>query len=119
MIRESPARCCYDQAVHLSVDDHADSVLGRPTTAQDQGPSPKQGESHATRRSQGSAGGKTFQQISEEFAGLVPSVWEREGHKISRVATQLSMSPERSAASLAVRGVESHTARAWGWYERF
>jgi DNA-binding NtrC family response regulator len=46
--------------------------------------------------SQGSVGDKTFQQITEEFAELiVPKVWEREGRKVSRVATRLSMSPKK------------------------
>jgi hypothetical protein len=46
--------------------------------------------------SEGSVGDKTFQQITEEFAELiVPKVWEREGRKVSRVATRLSMSPKK------------------------
>ena len=46
--------------------------------------------------SQGAVGDKTFQQITEEFAELIiPKVWEREGRKISRVATRLSMSPKK------------------------
>jgi tetratricopeptide (TPR) repeat protein len=45
---------------------------------------------------QGSMGGKTFQQITEEFAELIiPRVWEREGRKISRVAARLSISPKK------------------------
>lgn len=45
---------------------------------------------------QGSVGDKSFQQISEEFAELViPRVWEREGHNVSRVATRLSISPKK------------------------
>lgn len=46
--------------------------------------------------SQGSLGDKTFQQITEEFAELIiPRVWEREGRKVSRVATRLSISPKK------------------------
>jgi hypothetical protein len=46
--------------------------------------------------SQGSVGDKTFQQVAEEFAELViPKVWEREGRKVSRVATRLSISPKK------------------------
>jgi tetratricopeptide (TPR) repeat protein len=46
--------------------------------------------------SQGSVGDKTFKQITEEFAELViPKVWEREGRKVSRVATRLSVSPKK------------------------
>ena len=53
--------------------------------------------------SQGIVGDKTFQQISEEFAGIViPKVWKREGRKISRVAMRLSISPKK------VRRILSH-----------
>lgn len=45
---------------------------------------------------QGMTGGKTFQQISEQFAELViPRVWEKEGRKVQRVAKQLSISPKK------------------------
>jgi hypothetical protein len=46
--------------------------------------------------SQGSVGDRTFQQMTEQFAELIiPKVWEREGRKVSRVATRLSMSPKK------------------------
>src|SRR6185369_803189 len=46
--------------------------------------------------SQGSLGGKTFQQLADEFAQLiVPKVWEREDRKVSRVAERLSISPKK------------------------
>lgn len=46
--------------------------------------------------SQGIVGDATFQQITEEFAGIViPVVWKREGRKISRVADRLSISPKK------------------------
>jgi tetratricopeptide (TPR) repeat protein len=46
--------------------------------------------------SQGMTGEKTFQQMTEQFAELViPRVWEKEGKKISRVATRLSISPKK------------------------
>ncbi|HLX86534.1 MAG TPA: tetratricopeptide repeat protein [Terriglobales bacterium] len=46
--------------------------------------------------SQGAVGEKTFRQISEEFAEIViTQVWEREGRKVSRVATRLSISPKK------------------------
>ena len=46
--------------------------------------------------SQGSLGEKTFQELTEEFAELIiPRVWEREGRKVSRVATRLSISPKK------------------------
>ena len=45
---------------------------------------------------QGATEGKTFQQITEEFAEfIIPRVWEREGRKISRVAARLSISPKK------------------------
>lgn len=46
--------------------------------------------------SQGMVGNKTFQQLSEEFAAIViPKVWRREGCKVARVASRLSMSPKK------------------------
>ena len=59
--------------------------------------------------SQGIVGDKTFQQISEEFAGIViPRVWKREGRKISRVAARLSISPKK------VRRILSHAGLMGG-----
>lgn len=52
--------------------------------------------------SQGAVGEKTFRQISEEFAEIVISrVWEREGRKVSRVASRLSISPKKVRRILA------------------
>jgi tetratricopeptide (TPR) repeat protein len=52
--------------------------------------------------SQGSVGEKSFRQISEEFADIVIArVWEREGRKVSRVATRLSISPKKVRRILA------------------
>lgn len=46
--------------------------------------------------SEGLVGGKSFQQITEEFAEIViPKVWMREDRKISRVAESLSVSPKK------------------------
>jgi tetratricopeptide (TPR) repeat protein len=46
--------------------------------------------------SQGITGDKSFQEMTEQFAELViPRVWEREGRKVSRVATRLSISPKK------------------------
>jgi tetratricopeptide (TPR) repeat protein len=46
--------------------------------------------------SEGILGDKTFQQITEEFAEIViPKVWEREGKKVSRVASRLAVSPKK------------------------
>jgi tetratricopeptide (TPR) repeat protein len=56
--------------------------------------------------SQGLAGGRTLQQISEEVAALIiPKVWEREGRKVSRVAAQLSVSPKKVRRILARAGL--------------
>ncbi|MGB8013218.1 MAG: tetratricopeptide repeat protein [Terriglobales bacterium] len=55
--------------------------------------------------SQGAVGEKTFRQISEEFAEIViPRVWEREGRKVSRVASRLSISPKKVRRILARAG---------------
>jgi len=52
--------------------------------------------------SQGAVGDKTFRQISDEFAEIVIArVWEREGRKVSRVATRLSISPKKVRRILA------------------
>jgi tetratricopeptide (TPR) repeat protein len=62
--------------------------------------------------SQGAVGDKTFQQITEEFAELIiPKVWEREGRKISRVATRLSMSPKKVRRILSRAGTHKPRAR--------
>ena len=46
--------------------------------------------------SEGILGDKTFQQVPEEFAELViPRVWQREGKKVSRVASKLAISPKK------------------------
>ena len=55
--------------------------------------------------SQGITGDKSFQEMSEQFAELViPRVWEREGRKVSRVATRLSISPKKVRRILARLG---------------
>jgi tetratricopeptide (TPR) repeat protein len=62
--------------------------------------------------SQGIVGEKTFQQISEEFAGIViPKVWKREGRKISRVAARLSISPKKVRRILSKAGLIGGSAR--------
>ena len=89
-------RHCYDQAVTLSKDDHADSAWEDLQSLKVK--VLRGGSVDPTLRawSQGSVGDKTFQQISEEFAELIiPKVWEREGRKVSRVATRLSISPKK------------------------
>ena len=90
------ARHCYDQSMTLSkdhqLDDSSEDVQVLKARIF------RAGTVNPTLRawSQGSVGDKTFQQITEEFAELiVPKVWEREGRKVSRVATRLSMSPKK------------------------
>ena len=56
--------------------------------------------------SQGIVGDSTFQQISEEFAGMIiPKVWKRENRKISKVAERLSISPKKVRRILRKVGV--------------
>ena len=56
--------------------------------------------------SQGIVGDSTFQQISEEFAGMIiPNVWKREGRKISKVAECLSISPKKVRRILRKVGI--------------
>jgi tetratricopeptide (TPR) repeat protein len=46
--------------------------------------------------SEGLLGEKTFQQVTEEFAEIViPKVWQREGKKVSKVSSRLSISPKK------------------------
>ncbi|MBZ5617468.1 MAG: tetratricopeptide repeat protein [Acidobacteriia bacterium] len=53
--------------------------------------------------------GKSFQQLTEEFARMViPKVWEREGRKVSRVAEKLSISPKKVRRILHSAGMH-HT----------
>ena len=56
--------------------------------------------------SQGAVGDKTFQQIAEDFAGIIiPKVWEIEGRKVARVATRLSISPKKVRRALIRAGL--------------
>lgn len=90
------ARQCYEQAVTLSKGVDADNGWEDLQTLKVK--ALRGGRVNPTLRawSQGSVGDKTFQQITEEFAELIiPKVWEREGRKVSRVATRLSISPKK------------------------
>lgn len=90
------ARRCYEQALMLSKDGHAENAWEDLQNLKAK--VLRGGSVNPTLRawSQGSVGDKTFQQISEEFAELViPKVWEREGRKVSRVAARLSISPKK------------------------
>jgi tetratricopeptide (TPR) repeat protein len=60
--------------------------------------------------SHGLVGGKTFQQVSDEFAAIViPKVWRREGCKVARVATRLSISPKKVRRVLRDQGLLAET----------
>lgn len=62
--------------------------------------------------SQGAVGDKSFRQISDEFAEIVIArVWEREGKKVSRVASRLSISPKKVRRILARVGRRKPRAR--------
>ena len=90
------ARHSYDQAIVLSKGNHTDGTWEDLETLKAR--VLRTGRVNPVLRawSQGSVGDKTFRQISEEFAELIiPKVWEREGRKVSRVATRLSMSPKK------------------------
>lgn len=69
----------------------------------------RRGSIDATLRkwSQGVVEDKSFQQMTEEFADLiVPKVWEREGRKVSRVATRLAISPKKVRRILTRLGLK-------------
>lgn len=90
------ARRCYDQSLTLSRGDHAETAWDDLQTLKAR--VLRGGSVNPTLRawSQGAVGDKTFRQITEEFAELIiPKVWEREGRKVSRVATRLSVSPKK------------------------
>jgi tetratricopeptide (TPR) repeat protein len=90
------ARGSYDEAIALSKGNHADGTWEDLETLKTK--VLRSGRVSPVLRawSQGSVADKTFQQITEQFAELIiPKVWEREGRKVSRVATRLSMSPKK------------------------
>lgn len=56
--------------------------------------------------SQGVVEGRTFQQLTEDFADLIiPRVWEHENRKVARVARRLSVSPKKVRRVLARVGL--------------
>lgn len=90
------ARVCYDQAVSMSKGVHAEGAWEDLKTLNARVLRASSVNPMLRAWSQGSVGNKTFQQITEEFAELIiPKIWEREGRKISRVATRLSISPKK------------------------
>jgi len=99
------ARHCYDQATALLKTDQLDSAWEDLQSLKNR--LLRSGSVNPVLRawSQGAVGDKTFQQITEEFAELIiPKVWEREGRKISRVASRLSMSPKKVRRILSRAG---------------
>ena len=90
------ARLCHDQAIALSKGVHVEGAWDDLQTLNTRVLRASSVNPTLRAWSQGSVGEKTFQQITEEFAELIiPKVWEREGRKISRVATRLSISPKK------------------------
>jgi len=90
------ARRPYDQAIALSRGNHADGTWEDLETLRARVLRAGRVDPVLRAWSQGSVGDRTFQQITEQFAELIiPKVWEREGRKVSRVATRLSMSPKK------------------------
>lgn len=65
-------------------------------------------EAQLKRWSLGMIDGRTFQQITEEFAELViPRVWMREGRNVSRVVARLSISPKKVRRILTRSGLKT------------
>ena len=90
------ARQSYDQATALVKCDHSDGSWEDLEALKTKVLRSSRVSPMLRAWSQGSVGDKTFQQITEEFAELIiPKVWEREGRKVSRVASRLSMSPKK------------------------
>ena len=90
------ARRCYDEAVALAKGSHTDGSWEDLETLKTKVLRGRRVNPTLRAWSQGSVGDKTFQQITEQFADLIiPKVWEREGRKVSRVASRLSISPKK------------------------
>lgn len=90
------ARRCFEQAVTLSKGVHAEGAWDDLQTLKTRVLRGGTVNPKLRAWSQGSVGDRTFQEITEEFAELIiPKVWEREGRKVSRVATRLSISPKK------------------------
>lgn len=63
--------------------------------------------------SSGDTGGKSFQQLAEQFAEIViPRVWEKEGKKVARVAKALKVSPKKVRRILAKAGKRKNWPRS-------
>jgi DNA-binding NtrC family response regulator len=62
--------------------------------------------------SQGNTGGKSFQQMTEQFAEIIiPVVWKTEKEKIARVATRLRISPKKVRRILIKLGLLKNKTR--------
>jgi tetratricopeptide (TPR) repeat protein len=61
--------------------------------------------------SQGNTGGKSFQQMTEQFAEIIiPVVWKNEKEKIARVASRLRISPKKVRRILMKLGLLKNKA---------
>lgn len=90
------ARQSYDLALTFSRGDHGDSPREDLQALKSKILSRGSVDPVLRAWSEGSVGDKTFQQITEEFAQIIiPKIYEREGRKVSRVATRLSISPKK------------------------
>jgi len=90
------AHRCYEQAISLSKDGHAENAWEDLKTLKAKVLRSASVNPRLRAWSEGSVGDKTFQQVSEEFAQIViAKVWEREGRRVSRVAARLSVSPKK------------------------
>jgi len=97
---------CYDQAANALRSEPHDQLWEELQLLKSR--ISRSGNIDATLRawSQGAVGNKTFQQMTEEFAEMIiPKVWEREGRKVSRVATRLSVSPKKVRRILKQSGL--------------
>ncbi|MBV9610753.1 MAG: tetratricopeptide repeat protein [Acidobacteria bacterium] len=90
------ARQSYDAAVMFLQRDHSSSDWQDLQTLRAKIYGTGNVDSTLRAWSQGFVGDKTFRQMTDQFAELViPKVWKREGCKVSRVATKLSISPKK------------------------
>jgi hypothetical protein len=102
------ARKCCDEAAALSRSDFLDYIGEDIQTLKRR--LLLSGSLDATLRewSHGEVGNKSFQQILDEFSGIVIArVWEREDRKISRVAARLKISPKKLRRILSGVGIRN------------
>ena len=100
------ARQCCDAAIALLRPNGMDYLWDDLETLKVRVRRPSQVDPMLQEWSAGLTGGRTFQQITESFAAIViAKVWEREGRKISRVASELSISPKKVRRVLDAAGL--------------